>query len=358
MHFTIFYAWQSDRPEKVNKYFIRDAAADAIKAIRADADLELAPRLDHDTKGVPGIPDIPSTIFRKIDRCGIFLADMTFSGTSAPDDGGKKAKHLPNPNVLIELGYALARIGSERIIYVMNTAFGSPEELPFDIRVRRHPIGYELPNANSSSRSETRRSLAKGLEEAIRVVVDSGALRVAEEASMSDSAQRIIEWRKQCADRLWKAMLALRAAVPKIVFSLDVVTEDEYANVVASNRIIIAQFQEVTEDMVARRIFFRGSDTEIESIRPIVGESLWQTFASYQAFMARVCLILMGKYGLTGPWYKDDAALRLLGQALTPGHIAQLNKMSLAKFMYVQDQVELKVLAQIRAMLPEGTVPQ
>src|SRR5262249_1853279 len=139
MHFTIFYAWQSDRSEKVNKYFIKDAVESAIKTIRADAEVDLAPSLDHDTKGVPGIPDIPSTICDKIDRCGIFLADMTFAGTTAPD-GEKDQKYLPNPNVLIELGYALARLGPSRIIYVMNTAFGPPGELPFDIRVRRHPI--------------------------------------------------------------------------------------------------------------------------------------------------------------------------------------------------------------------------
>jgi hypothetical protein len=49
----------------------------------------------------------------------------------ASTDEGKRA---PNPNVLVEYGYALARHGVQRLLLVMNTAFGSPSELPFDLR--------------------------------------------------------------------------------------------------------------------------------------------------------------------------------------------------------------------------------
>lgn len=30
MDFTIFYAWQSDRPQNANRYLIRDAAKEAV----------------------------------------------------------------------------------------------------------------------------------------------------------------------------------------------------------------------------------------------------------------------------------------------------------------------------------------
>lgn len=196
MHFTIFYAWQSDRPEKLNKYFIRDAVEAAIKNIRADADIDLAPSLDHDTKGVPGIPDIPATICDKIDRCGIFLADMTFSGTSEPRDPSTRTKHLPNPNVLIELGYALARIGPSRIIHVMNTAFGPPEELPFDIKVRRHPICYHIEDHKAPDRTQIQRMLASTLEEAIKTMITSGVLAKADEPRSTARLARIEETRK------------------------------------------------------------------------------------------------------------------------------------------------------------------
>ena len=37
----------------------------------------------------------------------------------------------PNPNVLLELGYAAASIGSNRVILVQNTAFGDISTLSF-----------------------------------------------------------------------------------------------------------------------------------------------------------------------------------------------------------------------------------
>ena len=106
---TLFYAWQSDTSEKGNRYLIRDAAKNALKRIGRDADVEESPRLDSDTQNVAGTPEIANTIFNKIDSCGIFLADVTFVGATTPATGDPKM--LPNPNVLLELGYATSKVG-------------------------------------------------------------------------------------------------------------------------------------------------------------------------------------------------------------------------------------------------------
>jgi hypothetical protein len=45
-------------------------------------------------------------------------------------------KELPNPNVMIELGYAIGKNGVDPLAMVMNTAHGEPKDLPFDIRNR------------------------------------------------------------------------------------------------------------------------------------------------------------------------------------------------------------------------------
>jgi hypothetical protein len=47
------------------------------------------------------------------------VADVTFIGTCGE-------KRIPNPNVMIELGYALRAVSSSRVILLMNTAFGGP----------------------------------------------------------------------------------------------------------------------------------------------------------------------------------------------------------------------------------------
>ncbi len=355
MHFTIFYAWQSDRPEKTNKYFIQKAAESAITAIRADAEIYVAPSLDHDTKGVPGIPDIPSTICEKIDRCGIFLADMTFSGNSLPKDEVKKSKYLPNPNVLIELGYALARVGPSRIIYVMNTAYGPPEELPFDIRVRRHPIGYNLLDPKAPNRAEIQRTLAGKLKDAIRTMVDSGVLIDLGKSTSGDSSEQVLGWRKQSAERLWRAVLALREATPEVLFNLDIATEAEYASQKRTPKNQL-RMRGITNEVVNSDLQLRRADPNIEEIRPIIGDTLWQMFSSYQAFLIRVCLLTVGTLGNGGPWYRDEGALSLLARAVSPKVVAEIMKRPLGQLGAARHAFETDILRQIRSMLPEGTV--
>lgn len=167
MEFTLFYAWQSDTPSDDNHYLIRDAAKDAVKLIAADNDVEESPRLDHDTAGLSGTPAIADSIFAKIESCGMFLADVTFVGSCSTADG--RQKKLINPNVAIELGFAGKAVGWERVILVMNTAYGGPEDQAFDIKHRRNPIAYNLPaGSDSSARKEARKKLAAVLEGAIK----------------------------------------------------------------------------------------------------------------------------------------------------------------------------------------------
>jgi hypothetical protein len=168
MDFKLFYAWQSDSPLDDNKHLIRDAAKDAVKRIGKDADVEESPRLDHDTKNLSGTPEVANAIFAKIDRAGMFLGDVTFVGASKAADG--REKKLPSLNVATELGYAGKAIGWERVILVMNTAYGKPDEQIFDIKHRRNPICYELPPGSSTEkRKEEMARLSKAIEEAVRV---------------------------------------------------------------------------------------------------------------------------------------------------------------------------------------------
>ena len=109
MAFTIFYSWQSDIANNINRSFIEDALKKAIKKVGKNISIQDALRdkeikIDKDTKGVSGIPPIVDVIFDKISNCGIFIPDLTFVGKT------EKGRHLPNPNVLIEYGWALNKI--------------------------------------------------------------------------------------------------------------------------------------------------------------------------------------------------------------------------------------------------------
>lgn len=175
---TVFFSWQSDRPAKEGKNFIERALDVATKNISKDVQIEEDPReplkLDKDTLDVPGSPPIFDTIRQKIDRAAVFVADLTF--VSDRPKGGPS----PNPNILIEYGYALKSLGPNRIVGVMNTAFGEPsrESLPFDLAYYRFPIRYGLEErASNDERKIVRETLVADLERAIRNVLDSEEYR-------------------------------------------------------------------------------------------------------------------------------------------------------------------------------------
>lgn len=91
----------------------------AIKDVKADEELELDPCLDRDTAGVPGSPDIANTIFEKIKNADIFAADVSFINGELP------GRRTPNPNVLVELGYAACFIGVDRHLRVQSRDGGN-----------------------------------------------------------------------------------------------------------------------------------------------------------------------------------------------------------------------------------------
>jgi hypothetical protein len=167
MDFSLFFAWQSDSPLDDNKHLIRDAASDAVKRVARDAEVEESPRLDHDTKGLSGTPEVASSIFSKIEQAGMFLGDVTFVGSSQSHD--RREKNLPNMNVAIELGYAGKAVGWERVILVMNNAYGDPGEQVFDIKHRRNPITFDVPaDSSAEKRKEEKGKLSRAIEAAVR----------------------------------------------------------------------------------------------------------------------------------------------------------------------------------------------
>ena len=178
MAITIFYSWQSDLPNRLNRNFIEDALEKAIKRLGQDIEIQEALRdedmeLDKDTKGVPGTPPIVEVIFNKISKCGVFVPDLTFVGKSA------NGRLLPNPNVLVEYGWALNALSHSRILSVMNSAFGEPTaaNMPFDMRHLRNPITYHLDQtASEEERAKNKENLIKDFYIALETIVKSGIL--------------------------------------------------------------------------------------------------------------------------------------------------------------------------------------
>ncbi|WP_217932770.1 MULTISPECIES: hypothetical protein [Bacteroides] len=132
MELKIFYSWQSDLPKNQNLNFIETSIKDALKRLRQQKPISLDIKLDKATRNLAGSPDIAESIFSKIGNSSIFIADISIINKDY--DGLRKT---PNPNVLVELGYAARSLGWEKIICVYNTDFGNYNDLPFDLRNRR-----------------------------------------------------------------------------------------------------------------------------------------------------------------------------------------------------------------------------
>ena len=167
--FVVFYAWQSDRPERFNRYLIRFALNLAAKNISADPTVGVRVRIDADTEGVHGHCPVTETILKKIAVCDAFVPDLTFVASTGA------GKLIPNPNVMLEYGYALQARSFSVMIPVMNTAFGAAKELPFDMGHLRFLVRYDLPaTAKNAERRAVRKALTEELETIIRGMTAEG----------------------------------------------------------------------------------------------------------------------------------------------------------------------------------------
>lgn len=153
---TVFYSWQAQQAQNDNRYLIRDALEIAIKHLAADPKRPIVLLLEEDARGATGAAEISAVLLEKVAGCSIFVADITPVGTLINE------KATPNPNVLFELGYAWRGLGPDRIVLVLNTHHGVPEELPFDIS-KRHLVRYRFP-AGEESRASVAKGLASQLE--------------------------------------------------------------------------------------------------------------------------------------------------------------------------------------------------
>lgn len=125
-NFIVFFSWQSDIRD--NTTTIRANIEQACDKISKKLSIKI--ETDEATRNESGFVDIPQTVFQKIGMCDIFICDITPIQVSGD-------KLLPNPNVLIELGYAIRCVGVNRIICIHDTNKGDIKNLPFDINKNR-----------------------------------------------------------------------------------------------------------------------------------------------------------------------------------------------------------------------------
>jgi hypothetical protein len=169
--FTVFYSWQSDRPSSTNRRFIERCLQQALREARSTPSFELDTFLDRDTQGTAGSPDIVATILAKIDAAQAFVGDVSIV------DGQHRL--CPNPNVLIELGYAAHSLSWNRIVLVCNEVYGAVEMLPFDIRQRRVLTYHLNENASAEEKTNARKKLVEAFKTSLGSIAADVQLQLA-----------------------------------------------------------------------------------------------------------------------------------------------------------------------------------
>ena len=122
----LFYSWQSDVAK--SRQIIKKSMQATIQKLEDEHGYDII--IDEGTRDVPGAPSIDRTIFEKIDKCDVFVCDVTPVARVGE-------KEIPNPNVMTELGYALAKVGENQVVFVAMSGDWNHNFMPFDIRNRR-----------------------------------------------------------------------------------------------------------------------------------------------------------------------------------------------------------------------------
>lgn len=182
----MFFAFQMDIDDKFGKGFIQSAIEIAIQKFK-DEGIDVS--LDFGFRGTPGTPLLIEEMLKKSSESDMVIVDLTFTSSKIWSDSKKisilgkeirilkktQDKKSPNPNVLLETGYAWAKKGTYRTLAVMNAAFGSPDLLPVDLKGFRWGITYSLNDDNYSDRKSIRKDLSNDLYDAIKAAISSEA---------------------------------------------------------------------------------------------------------------------------------------------------------------------------------------
>lgn len=224
MNYNVFYSWQSDLPNSSNRGFIESCIKSAIKELKMSEHFHLELNLDRDTKDELGTPDIVSTIFSKIDRSKIFIADISIINSISED------RKTANPNVLFELGYASKVLGWDKIICLFNTDYGDFNDLPFDLKFRR-PLSYGL---KGQEKNKVKERLTKIIKETIQTLHSKGML----DDDLNDYLKMQVDTQ----------ILSIINNLDKILFDYD-----EDMSMVRFSRMLSLDYEGIKDKIVKRR---------------------------------------------------------------------------------------------------------
>lgn len=134
--YSIFFCYQSDIEQ--NNILFRNAG-NRIKKLFRKQNIELIIKIG--TNKTAGNPPLLSEMLYQAKTSDIFIVDLTYIATRTL---ARKTKHIPNPNVLLELGHAWNYFDLHHIITIQNDRYGDGRSAPVDLKEFRWSLTFSL----------------------------------------------------------------------------------------------------------------------------------------------------------------------------------------------------------------------
>lgn len=171
----VFYSWQSDLKAAHGRTIIEKCLDAAKASLEAERKGSVEVYIDQATRDETGAPHIPETILSKIKSADVFVADITTINAHAKP---KALRRVPNPNVMLELGFAVSQLGWERVIILFNNKFGTfPKDITFDLDKRRVTVFSRAEGDNDAAIISAKKSLSSALHRHILAILDANPMR-------------------------------------------------------------------------------------------------------------------------------------------------------------------------------------
>jgi len=183
MDIQLFFSWQmeTDAQGFDNKSFLSKCIEETCDKVSHTGKLhDIKIKFTEGMRGSSGAVEVAREMFRKIDDCDIFVADLTTAQRLVPDLETIRNKqdiffrYTPNCNVYGEYNRALGKYEDfdRQIILIANSANKTAVEdeyvIPFDTRNRRWPILFHIEDNSPDSIKAAKDELMPQLETAIR----------------------------------------------------------------------------------------------------------------------------------------------------------------------------------------------
>lgn len=224
MDLQLFFSWQmeTDAQGFYNKSFLNACIKEACDNVSGTGQLRRDKIHFHEgMRASTGTPNVANEMFKQIDSCHIFVADITtaqrLSKLFEPfrNKHGVFFRYSPNCNVFGEYNRALGKKPNfeYQIILLANRANKSVlddrDVIPFDTRGRRDPILFELKNNSDSAIQKAKVELMPQLEKAIR---DSA---IAAKKNFDEEYKPFVSWAKHLNDGRFKGFRVDKDVVAK-----------------------------------------------------------------------------------------------------------------------------------------------